>query len=110
MHELQAGGCPRVLDALTFPARPHVASQRDAAGLCSLSLSVFSHTKADASAWHSVSVLALLVIPHVVAAPNYFSPAASSSSYGAVAICPAEDAEAGLLFFWQNNNLCLGQL
>ena len=81
MHELQAGGCPRVLDALTLPAHPNVASQEDATGLCSPSSSVFSHPKADAPAQHLVSVLALLAISHRAAALNCFCPAASPSSF-----------------------------
>lgn len=56
----------------------------------------------------------------VAAALNHLSPAASPSLdpswpyLGCPRACTArrsaEGAEAVLLFFWQNNNLCLGQL
>lgn len=37
MRELQVGGCPKVFDALTYPACPNMSSQEDAVGLCSSS-------------------------------------------------------------------------
>lgn len=38
------------------------------------------------------------------------SPRAAHLPASTVALCPAEDAEAGLLFFLQNEGLCLAQL
>lgn len=77
-------------------------------GVCSLSSSLFPHLKVDAPAQDLVSMLAQLMM---VSIPNCSSPAASPfffpslPSLGcprlhrAMAICPVNNSESGLLFF-----------
>lgn len=100
-----------MLDAFVFSACPNVASQEDAMGVCSPSSSVFPHLKVDAPAQDLVSVLAQLMILHMVANLNCSSPAASPSSltflpslgcpslHKAIAIHSVDNSESGLLFF-----------